>query len=145
MTDAELSAELADLERRLIATPRVNPPPELGPRVLMACREVNCRTPVSIAGDWPFWVAVAAVVVVGINLSMSITAATEWNLAPAVRGVSTTTIDRMRELAPDLTEAELRRQALLVWAGRQLTPSAALPRTRDYLSPLQEPNPWDAH
>jgi hypothetical protein len=123
MIDPDLTPDLAALERRLAARPRVDPPPNLGPRVLAASRAV-LRPP---AIRWRTGLAWAAAVLVGINLSMSVAADTDWQLRPEAEPEQLAALtDRLRALAPDLPEAELRRQALLARAAADLTPTAHL-------------------
>src|SRR5262245_49711976 len=118
MSDPELPPDLAALERRLTDRPPVEASADLGPRVPAATRAVLRSPHPAPAAAWRFWAAVAAVMLLGINLAMSVAADTDWKLTPAVqpRQVAATA-DRLRELAPDLPESELRRQALLARAG----------------------------
>src|SRR5262245_39226468 len=116
MTDPDLTPDLAALERRLTAHPRVDPPPGLASRVLAASR-VALRAPAR-SGRTAVGLAWAAAVLVGINLSMSVATDTDWRLRPDAEPEQLAAVaDRLRELAPDLPEAELRRQALLARAA----------------------------
>jgi hypothetical protein len=139
MTDPDLPADLAELERRLAERSRVEPPPELGPRVLAAARAAlrHPATPSALEG-WRFWAAVAATVLLAVNLSMSVSADTDWEFANEVAARPDPTAE-LRALAPELPDAELRRQALLTRAAGGLTPAA--------LPPLhitsEEPTRWD--
>jgi hypothetical protein len=135
MTDPDLPADLAALERRLATRPRVEPAAGLGPRVLDATRVV--QRPRS-AASWRSWAALAAAVLVGVNLSMSVAENADWRLTGGVEpGQIDATADRLRAAAPELSERELRRQALLVRAGVGLTPTVDL-------NPYREPERWDA-
>jgi hypothetical protein len=131
MTDPDLTPDLAALERELADRPRADPPPDLGPRVLAACRAALRPRPAA----WRTWAAAAAAVLVGVNLSMSVAADTDWDLLPAPDPGPMA--DRLRAAAPDLPEAELRRQALLARAAAGLTPTVNL-------TPSWEPERWDA-
>src|SRR5262245_42725302 len=128
MTDPELPPDLAALERLLADRPRAGPAADLGPRLLAATRAALRHRPVDApAAEWRSWAALAAAVLAGINLSMSLAADTDWDLTPGVDpGEVAATWDRLRAAAPDLPESELRRQALLAWAGARLTPTVDL-------------------
>lgn len=135
MTDPELPADLAALERRLTDRLRVEPSSGLGPRVLDAARMVQLPRPV--AASWRSWAALAAAVLVGINLSMSVAGSADWRLTAGVEpGQIDATADRLRAAAPELSERELRRLALLYRAGAGLTPTVDL-------NPYREPERWD--
>src|SRR5262245_7894797 len=127
MIDPELPPDLSALERRLAERPRAEPAADLGPRLLAATRAALRHRPVPPAAGWRSWAALAAAVLVGINLSMSLAADTDWDLAPGVDPAEVAaTWNRLRAAAPDLPESELRRQALLAWAGARLTPTVDL-------------------
>src|SRR5262249_19274771 len=120
MIDPELPPDLAALERRLAERPRAEPSADLRPRLLAATRAALRHRPVD--ARWRSWGGLAAAVLVGINLSMSLAADTDWQLAPGVDpGEVAATLSRLQAAAPDLPEPELRRQALLAWAGARLT------------------------
>jgi hypothetical protein len=141
MSDPGLPADLAALERRLADRPRVEPSADLGPRVLAATRAALARRP---AGAWRPWAAAAAAALLAVNLSMSVAADTDWDLMPAVEpGDVAATTELLRELAPDLPESELRRQALLTRAAAGLTPTAALAPNWDRFRTAKEPDRWD--
>ena len=132
MNDPELSPELAHLERRLATRSRIEPPPNLGPRVLAATQIALRRE----TGTWRAWAAMAAAVLLGINLSMSVAADTSWNLGPtADPGAVEAVADRLRALSPDLPEDEIRRLMLLTKAGSQLIPAANLTPNRNTVTP----------
>jgi len=126
----------ADLERRLAERPRVEPPADLGPRVLAAVRDVRDRRPAPAFDGWS-WAALAAAVLLAVNLSMSVSADADWDFTntPPERDVT-----ELRKLAPDLPDAELRRQALLTRAAAGLTPAALPARTHR----PEEPDRCDA-
>jgi len=132
MSDPELSPKLADLERRLANRPRIEPPPNLGPRVLAATQTALRRGTLT----WRAWAAVAAAVLLGVNLSMSLAADTDWNFGPtADQGTVKAAADRLRTLSPDLPESELRRLTLLTKAASQLIPAADLTLNRNTVTP----------
>ncbi|HET6575075.1 MAG TPA: hypothetical protein VFG68_15820 [Fimbriiglobus sp.] len=135
MSDSELPADLAALERRLADRPRVAPSTGLGPRVLDVAR--LAQRPRPVAASWRSWAALAAAVLVGINLSMSVAGSADWRLTAGIEpGQIDATADRLRAAAPELPERELRRQALLYRAGAGLTPTVDL-------NPYREPERWD--
>src|SRR5262249_4711427 len=73
MSDSELPPDLAALERQLAERPRIEPSPDFGARLLAASRAaLGHRPPAVGAAGWRRWAAVAAAVLFGINLSMSV-------------------------------------------------------------------------
>jgi hypothetical protein len=141
MNDPELSADLAALERRMAERPRIEPSPEFGSRVLSASSAVLARRRAS--ARWRAWASVAAALLLGINLSMSMAANTDWHLLPRGEPGRTAEVSRLRELAPELPEAELRRQALLARAGADLPPTVNLMPTWERFHTTKEPDRWD--
>jgi hypothetical protein len=140
MTDPELPPELAKLERRLVNRRRTEPAADLGPRVLAAARAALRPRP----APWRAWAAAAAVVLLGINLSMSLAAGTDWELLPAADpDAFEATAEHLRRLAPDLPEAELRRQALLARAAAGLTPAVNLTPDWNHIRTNKERDRWD--
>jgi hypothetical protein len=126
MSEFKLPPDLAELENRLADRPRAEPSAHLAARVRAATRTVLRPTPPTSDG-WQFWAAVAAVLLVGINLSMSVAADTDWNLTrPADPAPLAATAERLRAMAPELSDDELQRQALLLRAGAGLTPTVPL-------------------
>jgi hypothetical protein len=137
MTDPDLPPDLAALEQRLADRPRVEPHADLAARVLTATQDALRQPAPPARSDWHTWAAVAAALLLAVNLSMSVAANTDWDFAPEPPA---TTAEQLRALAPDLPEAELRRQALLARAAAGLSPTV-------YLSPNRiekEPDRWDA-
>jgi hypothetical protein len=144
MSDPELPPDLAALERRLADRPMIEPSPEFGSRVLAASRAALHRRPEAALAWWRPWAGVAAAILFGINLSMSVAADTDWHLVPGAEpGQIATTADRLRELAPELPEPELRRQALLVRAGAGLTPTILLTPNWEQIRTTKEPHRWE--
>jgi hypothetical protein len=130
----------ADLERLLAERPSPDPPAGLRLRVLAAARRELARPP----AVWRPWAVAAAAVLLGINLSMSLSADTDWHLAADVdpRQAAAMT-SQLRTLAPDLPESELRRQALLARAGAELPRVLNLSSSMDRTSHTQERDRWD--
>jgi hypothetical protein len=145
MSDPELPPDLAALERRLAARPRIEPSPEFGPRVLAASRTARGRRPAATtAAGWRPWAGAAAAILFGINLSKSVAADTDWHLLPGAEpGQVAATADWLRAQAPDLPESELRRQALLARAGAGLTPTVDLTPNRERIRTAKEPDRWE--
>jgi hypothetical protein len=138
MSEFKLPPDLADLERRLANRPRIEPPANLGDRVHAAIRDV-LRPALPASDGWGFWAAVAAVVFLGINLSMSLAADTDWNLTGGAEpGHLAATAERLRALAPELPEDEVQRQALLVRAGAGLPPTLPLAPSWQRIRTLKE-------
>src|SRR5262245_12821256 len=147
MSDASLPPDLADVERMLARRRTVEPSADFAGRVLGSVRDALRHRPAVAAAPssgWRSWAAVAAAVLVGINLSMSAAADTDWHLTGDVepRDVAALT-DELRALAPDLPASELRRQALLARAGAGLPRVFNLAPSRERTGPSQERDRWD--
>jgi hypothetical protein len=70
---------------------------------------------------WQFALAVAVVVLVWLNLSMSATQATDFGLRSNRSGESIETVaEQVRKLAPEFSPQEVRRQAILLQAGSRV-------------------------
>src|SRR4029453_6928165 len=111
----------------------------LAARGLAASRDALRQPTPPALSNWHTWAAVAAALLLAVNLSMSVAANTDWDFAPEP---PVTTAEQLRAIAPDLPESELRRQALLTRAAAGLSPPV-------YLSPNpnrreKEPDRWDA-
>src|SRR5262245_52835118 len=145
MSDSELPPDLAALERQLAERPRIEPSPDFGARLLAASRvALGHRPPAVGAAGWRRWAAVAAAVLFGINLSMSVATDTDWHLLPGPEPEQVTaTVNQLRELAPELPESELRRQALLARAGAALSPTIDLTPSWARLRTTKEPDEWE--
>jgi hypothetical protein len=135
MTDPELPAGLAALERRLVQRPPVDPPVDLETRVLSAVRSVIREPRREAAAGWRFWAALAASFLAVVNLSMSLATGTDWDFEPAPPAARIA--PELRALAPDLPASEWRRQSLLARAGAGLIPT-------QNVSHHPEPLRWDA-
>lgn len=135
MSDASLPPDLAELERRLVGRPAIEPSADFASRVLGSVRDALRHRPavaMAPAGGWRTWAAVAATVLVGINLSMSAAFDTDWGLTEDVEPRRAAAMaDELRLLAPDLPAAELRRQVLLARAGAGLPPILNLAPLRE--------------
>src|SRR5262245_48062497 len=126
MSDASLPPDLTELERRLVGRPPAEPSAEFAAHVLGSVRDALRHRPAVVtapAGGWRSWAAVAAAVLVGINLSMSAALDTDWHLTGDVEPRRVAALaDELRLLAPDLPASEIRRQAVLARAGADLPP-----------------------
>src|SRR5262245_18433700 len=110
MSEQELPPDLAALGRRLAARPHVEPPSDLQVRVLAATRNalLDPATSATASSNWQVWIAVAASILLGINLSMSCATNTTWAFAPAFEpGHNAMTAEQLQALAPDPSESEL--------------------------------------
>ena len=147
MSDASLPPDLAELERDLARLPQVEPSVDFAPRVLGSVRHALRHRPtpaVPPAGRWRSWAAVAAALLVAINLSMSAAADTDWHLTADVQpGRVAALADELRLLAPDLPASEVRRQVWLARAGAGLPRVLNLSPMRERTSVHPERDPWD--
>jgi hypothetical protein len=142
VTPDPLPPDLLDLERKLANRPQPGPPVELRARVLAAVsreRPTPRAAPVR-NGFARFAAATAAAALLAINLSASLANDTDWHLRPTGPD-SAAVADRIRELAPDLSDREARRQALLLRASAGLTP-APRPAANSFLRD-RESDRWD--
>jgi hypothetical protein len=127
VTPNPLPPDLLALERELTAWPQPEPPAELRARVLAAVsRERPAPRPEPVrAGFARFAAATAAAALLAINLSASVANDADWRLRPADGTDLVSVADRIRELAPDVSDRDARRQALLLRAAAGLTPTPA--------------------
>jgi hypothetical protein len=123
MESSELPEDLADLERRLAERPRVEPGAGFRHRLSVAVRQELQKAgalPVRTSG-WQFAAAVAAIVVLWANFSMSAANDTNWRLAGDPESVDTKALAaELRKLFPDMSEEEISRQALVIQGGSRL-------------------------
>jgi hypothetical protein len=120
MTDSwELPSELRQLEQDLIARSRSRAFEDLRPRIL---GDLRSRLRIEHRSSrWQFALAVAVVVLVWLNLSISATQATDCGLRlDGPSGPIQTVADEIHRLVPDLSPEEARRQAVLLQAGSRL-------------------------
>jgi len=125
--DGPLGGELADLEQALRrSVPAV--PAGLEQRVLSAVQRELAAGPRGRNGWAGFAAAAAAMVLVTLNFTLAATRPDD--LAPPgpdPQQVQAVYKD-IRAALPELSEAEARRQSLLLMAAAQLPPAPALPR-----------------
>ena len=119
MSGDRLPAELAAIEWDLAARLPGGPADGLRGRVLGGVR-TELRRQQRRAG-WGFATAVAVAVVVWINLSISATRATDYHLQPGAERQSVAVVaGQIRQLVPEISPRESRRQAALLQAGSNL-------------------------
>ncbi len=126
MDDNQLPAELQQLERELAGRPRPVPPAELRRRVIDGARAELRRN--GSRNGWTFAAAVAAAVVVWINLSMSATLGTDYGPGPDTAGPPVDKVAaQIRQLLPELSQRDALRQAVLLQARSDLTLYPSVP------------------
>jgi hypothetical protein len=135
MTDPDLPEDLASLERELAARPRPRPSDDMRDRVLsgMEANLTGAHAPVRRRmGPWEFALAAAAAILIWANLSMSAVNRMDWEADGRFRNGIETAVALVQELVPELSEAEARRQVLLLKAAERLVraPKPARPRPR---------------
>jgi len=118
--DLDLPPDLADLERRLVERPGAAS--ALRARVLTAVKHTLGR---ERGANWRFLVATAAATIFGVNLSMSVGLNIGRQAGCDGADLETTT-QQVRALDPSLSDDEVRREALLLKAGGQLSPGPDL-------------------
>jgi hypothetical protein len=124
--DFPLPPELAPLEQELAARPRGQPSAQLKERCLHSLRAELRRQ--QAGSRWAFAVAVAATVLVGLNLSLSASQATDFGFQLDGRQQSVErTAEEIRRLLPDLSPQEAMRQAALLRAGADIVPCPSVP------------------
>jgi hypothetical protein len=127
MNDEQLPPELVRLEQELARRPMPLPSAGLRQRIEAAAslRISPSASPMSMV---EYVLALAAVVLLCANLSMSLANQTDYGLS---RSFNTTRLDataqEIVQLFPDATLAEARWQALPLQMGTYLTPSREMP------------------
>jgi len=119
--DFPLPPELQRLEQALSARPREQPSDELKQRCLRGI-QAELRTQ-HARSRWTFAVAVAATVLVGLNLSMSASQATDFGFQLGGQQPSLEeTAAEVRLLLPEVSPQEAMRHALLLQSGARILP-----------------------
>lgn len=141
MDDLQLPEELAGLEQRLAARPLPEPSPGLRGRVMAAiCQEGLRHSPVGAsAGVWRFAAAVAALLMLCLNLSMTVANHADWDVwgGPGRRDVASRA-RQLREGVPELSEPEALRVARVMDSGSRLIPAPDLRRRRRWATGTRE-------
>jgi hypothetical protein len=137
----QLSAELQELERALAGRPLPEPSAHLRQKVL---GDVRRRLPADRGkARWQFAVAVAAMVLLWLNLSLAATRTTDCGLRLGGLGQSIETACRqIEQLVPELSPEQSRRQAILLRAGSTLVLCPDLSSSGN-VSNLAHPFLWD--
>ena len=119
MDETQLPAELEELERRLSSYPRLAPTAELRARVLDGVRlKLRCRRK---RARWSFVAIAVGAVLLWMNLSLSATRATDYRLLPRDPPAAVDALAaEIRQLTPEVSLREARRQAVLLRAGLNL-------------------------
>jgi hypothetical protein len=117
MHNADWPEELKDLERRLAARAQSEPDPALRARVLTALtREIRAAERESF---WNFVVGLAAVFLVGANLTMSSAPWVRVNVKDDPRAVATAA-RRLHALVPEITAEAAYAEVLLATSWSRL-------------------------
>ncbi len=121
----DLPAELEQVELELSRRPRPEPSAGLRERVV-ASVNVQLRRESRPSG-WGWVAALAAVVLLLMNLSMSATLATDFGLKDAVRGRSIEErAEEIRAAFPEITEEQALLHAISAQAAADLVPYPSL-------------------
>ncbi len=119
--DFPLPPELQRLEQALSARPRGQPSDELKQRCLGGIRAELRKQ--QARSRWTFAVAVAATVLVGLNLSLSASQATDFGFRlvgqqPSLEEAA----EEIRLLLPDVSPQEAMQHAILLQSGAKILP-----------------------
>ena len=121
MANWQLPEDLERLEHRLMQRPREEPSVALRDRVMVSVPTALRRQ--RSGGTWRMFAAVAAGVLIWLNLSFSAANATGGTLRPRSTRES---VDRMarqiEQLLPELSHEEARRHAIGYRSGSELVP-----------------------
>ncbi len=122
MEDFRLPEDLSGLEQELATRAIPEPSPGLRGRVMAAIRQESVESPaVELAGIWRFAAAVAAVLLLLLNLSMSVANHADWDVWGRPQQQDIASVARkLRETVPELSEREAFRVALVMESGPPL-------------------------
>ena len=125
MEDFRLPKDLSRLEQELAARAIPEPSPELRDRVVAAIRQESIEMPtVGLAGTWRFAAAVAAVLLLLLNVSMSAANHADWDVWGRPQQQDTASVARkLRETVPELSEREALRLACSMQSTSPLIPA----------------------
>ena len=124
--DFTLPPDLQRLEQDLAARERPQPPDLVKQRLLCSVRTELHRS--RTRGRWAFTLAMAATVLVWLNLSISATQATDCGLGLKAPHQSVRShVEQIHQLLPDLSPQEATRQAVLLRAGSGVVLCPKLP------------------
>jgi hypothetical protein len=117
MNNSDLSEELNNLERRLAARARPGPDPALRERILKALgREVRA---VNRESSLNFMIGLAAVFLIGANLTMSSAPLVSDNLTADSEGVATAA-QQLHALVPEITAEAAHAEILMASSSSRL-------------------------
>ena len=122
MEDFKLPKDLSGLELELAARAIPEPSPELRGRVMLAIRQESVESPaVDAAGTWRFAAAVAAALLLLLNVSMSVANHADWDVWGRPQKQDVASVARkLRETVPELSEREALRVARVMGSGAPL-------------------------
>ena len=127
--DFSLSPELERIEQDLAARRRAQPSSRLKEQCLRTLRAELRRQ--EARSRWTFALAVAASVLLGLNLSLSASQATDYGFQRDGRQPSVQrTAAEIRRLLPEVPPQEATRQAVLLRAGAGVVPCPNVPAKR---------------
>jgi hypothetical protein len=127
--DFSLSQELQRVEQDLAARRRAQPSSQLREQCLRTLRAELRRQ--AARSRWTFALAAAASVLVGLNLSLSASQATDYGFRLDGRQQSVQrTAEEIRRLLPEVPPQEATRQAGLLRAGAGVVPCFNVPAKR---------------
>jgi len=123
MDDLRLPEDLQELERKLAARAMAEPSPGLRDRVIAAIRQESAHP--RHAGEaislWRFAAAVAANLLLCLNLYMSVAKHADWDVWGERGQVDVTSAaELLREAVPELSEQEASRMARVMASGSRL-------------------------
>ena len=139
MEPSDLPPDLKELEQRLAARSRLQPPADLRPRVLAAVR-LELATPSAAAQrewrrTWQYAAAAAAGLLLVLNLLMSMGNRSDFPASRAANGADIQqAAAKIRELVPFISPEEALCEALILRAGSHLE---MVPQLRPGVSSLQ--------
>jgi len=147
---SDLPPDLKELERRLAARSRAQPPADLRQRILAAMRRELATQPAAAQRKWrrtwQYAAATAAGILLVLNLAMSMDNRSNFPASRAANGVDVQqAAARICELVPTITPEEAIREAFVLRAGSHLE---LLPQPRPGVSGLralrqmEEGPPW---
>jgi hypothetical protein len=116
MNSSNLPPELHDLEKALLSRNQFARHDDTRARIMARVKKELARArEQSSAGTWHFAAAVAASILVCLNLMMSAVNNTDWNTrTAAARQNRRAVMQQLHEVLPELSELEIRRYALFV-------------------------------
>jgi hypothetical protein len=127
--EMRLPEDLAALERELAARPRPRPTGALRERVMGEVRGALARDAVRTSRrltGWEFAAALAAAVMLWMNLSMIAASDTRLDLRASRANGTEVSVAALRELVPGLSEQEARREVTRLGLGLPLVPAPNL-------------------